>query len=189
MSPPGKGPGTPFCLTEGDRRELLNIARRAATGWLRERKVPGERPESETLRTPCAAFVTLRHRGRLRGCIGYTEPEAPLFRIVQECAVAAATEDPRFPPVTAREADEARFEISVLSPLAAVSAEEVTVGVHGLMIRKGTRRGLLLPQVAVEYGWDRATFLRQLCSKAGLPPDAWMGGSELYSFTAEVFGE
>lgn len=159
------------------------------TGWLREGKVPGERPDSEMLRAPGAAFVTLNHRGRLRGCIGYTEARAPLYRTVQECAVAAATEDPRFSPVTAREAVEVRFEISVLSPLAPVSAEEVAVGVHGLMIRKGMHRGLLLPQVAIEHGWDRATFLTQVCAKAGLPPDAWKGGTELYSFTAEVFGE
>lgn len=189
MPLPGKGTGTPVRLTEDDRRELLDIARRAATGWLREGKVPGERPVSEALRAPCAAFVTLKHRGRLRGCIGYTEPNAPLYRIVQECAVAAATEDPRFSPVTAREAEEVRFEISVLSPFVSVSAEEVTVGMHGLMIRKGGHRGLLLPQVATEHGWDRATFVRQVCSKAGLPPDAWREGSGLYSFTAEVFGE
>jgi uncharacterized protein len=168
---------------------LLDIARKAMTGWLRKREVPGERPESESLRNPGAAFVTLKHRGRLRGCIGYTEADAPLYRTVQECAVAAATEDPRFPPVTDREAGEIRLEISVLSPLASVSPEEVSVGVHGLMIRKGGRRGLLLPQVATEQGWDRVTFLAQVCAKAGLPPDAWKRGAELYSFTAEVFGE
>jgi len=187
--PPGKGSGRPFPLTGAERGELLEIARRAVTGWLREKKVPVERPASETLRASGAAFVTLRHRGRLRGCIGYTEARTPLFRAVQECAVAAASEDPRFPPVTAREAGEVRFEISVLSPLVPVSAEDVFVGVHGLMIRKGTHRGLLLPQVATENGWDRTTFLAQLCAKAGLPPDAWKQGAELYSFTAEVFGE
>lgn len=189
MSSIANGTERPFRLTDGERRELLDIARRAMTGWLREGKVPGERPESETLRTPCAAFVTLHYRGRLRGCIGYTEARVPLYRTVQECAVAAATEDPRFSPVTAREAGEVRFEISILSPLSPVSAEEVAVGVHGLMIRKGVRRGLLLPQVATEHGWDRATFLTQVCSKAGLPPDAWKQGATLYSFTAEVFGE
>ena len=159
------------------------------TGWLREGRVPGERPASGALRAPGAAFVTLHHLGRLRGCIGYTEAQTPLFRTVQECAVAAAVEDPRFPPVTPREAGEVRFEISVLSPLVPVSADEVSVGVHGLMIRKGRKRGLLLPQVAKENGWDRTTFLTQLCAKAGLPPDAWRRGAELYSFTAEVFGE
>lgn len=187
--PPGEGSGRPFPLTAGERRELLDIARRAVTGWLRERKIPGERPDSEALRAPGAAFVTLRHRGRLRGCIGYTEASAPLFRTVQECAVAAASEDSRFPSVTSREAGEVRFEISVLSPLVPVSAEEVSVGVHGLLIRKGTHRGLLLPQVATENGWDRTTFLAQLCAKADLLPDAWKEGAELYSFTAEVFGE
>jgi len=189
MSGPGEGPERPFRLTDRERRELLGIARRAVVGWLREGKVPEEQPESDRLRDAGAAFVTLVRRGRLRGCIGYTEARAPLYRTVQECAVAAATEDPRFSPVTPREAETIRFEISVLSPLVPVSAEDVVVGVHGLMIRKGRNRGLLLPQVASEYGWDRTTFLDQLCAKADLPPDAWTEGASLYSFTAEVFGE
>lgn len=189
MSSSGESPERPFRLTDEERRELLGIARRAVTGWLCEGKVPEERPESDRLLAPGAAFVTLVRRGRLRGCIGYTEARASLYRTVQECAVAAATEDPRFSPVTAREAETTRFEISVLSPLVPVSAEDVVVGVHGLMIRKGRNRGLLLPQVADEYGWDRTTFLDQLCAKADLPPDAWKEGATLYSFTAEVFGE
>lgn len=189
MSPPGEGPDRSFRLTDEERRELLGIARRAVTGWLREGKLPAERPGSDTLRAPGAAFVTLTRGGSLRGCIGYTEARAPLYRTVQECAVAAATEDPRFPPLIAGEAGSIRFEISVLSPLVPIRADEIAVGVHGLMIRKGGGRGLLLPQVATEYGWDRTDFLEQLCVKAGLPPDAWKEGAELYSFTAEVFGE
>lgn len=189
MSAPAEGTGRPFPLSDRDRRELLGIARRAVAGWLRRGAVPKERPDPGALTAPGAAFVTLTREGRLRGCIGYTEARAPLYRTVQECAVAAATEDPRFSPVTERELGSTRFEISVLSPLVPVRPEEVTVGRHGLWIRQGRNRGLLLPQVATEYGWDRTTFLDQVCAKAGLPPDAWKRGADLRSFTAEVFGE
>ena len=176
-------------LTEEERRELLAIARRAASSYVKEGKVPEERPGSPKLAEPGAAFVTLTHRGRLRGCIGYTEAAAPLYRTVQECAVAAATEDPRFPPVKPGEVETLRIEISVLTPLVPMRAEEIEVGVHGLMVRKGGCRGLLLPQVATEYGWDRRAFLSNTCRKAGLPADEWEKGAELFSFTAEVFGE
>ena len=176
-------------LTDAERDELLGIARRAATTWLREGRVPEESPVSEKLNAPGAAFVTLTEGGRLRGCIGYTEATAPLYRTVQECAVASATEDPRFLPVTPAEIGTVRIEISVLTPLLPIRPEEVDVGVHGLMVRRGGRRGLLLPQVPAEHGWDRETFLAQVCLKAGLPRDAWRTGAELYSFMAEVFGE
>ncbi len=176
-------------LSEEERTELLAIARRAAVSHVRNGKIPGETPPGGRLREPGAAFVTLTSKGRLRGCIGYTEAAFPLYRTVQECAVAAATEDPRFRPVETGELDSLRFEISVLTPLAPIDAEDVKVGEHGLMIRKGGRRGLLLPQVAVEYGWSREEFLSAVCEKAGLPRDAWRSGGDLYSFTAEVFGE
>jgi AmmeMemoRadiSam system protein A len=176
-------------LTDAEREELLRIARRAATAWLREGRVPEENPASDRLNAPGAAFVTLTEQGRLRGCIGYTEARAPLYRTVQECAVASATEDPRFLPVTADEMAALRIEISVLTPLLPIRPESVDVGVHGLMVKRGGRRGLLLPQVPAEHGWDREKFLSQACLKAGLPGDAWRTGAELYSFTAEVFGE
>ncbi len=176
-------------LTEEERKELLAIARRAAESYVKEGKVPEESPASGKLAAPGAAFVTLSRKGRLRGCIGYTEAVAPLCKTVQECAVAAATEDPRFPPVGPGEMDSLRIEISVLTPLVPIRPDEVEVGVHGLLIRKGGRRGLLLPQVAAEHGWDRRTFLSAVCEKAGLLRDAWRAGAELYSFTAEVFGE
>lgn len=176
-------------LTEEERRELLAIARRAASSYLRKGKVPPERPVFPKLADPGAAFVTLTRGGRLRGCIGYTEATSPLYRTVQECVVAAATEDLRFPKVQPGEVDEIRIEISVLTPLTPIRPEDIEVGVHGLMIRKGGRRGLLLPQVASEHGWDRQAFLSNTCRKAGLPPDEWEKGADLYSFTAEVFGE
>ncbi|MGE5663052.1 MAG: AmmeMemoRadiSam system protein A [Deltaproteobacteria bacterium] len=176
-------------LTDAEREELLRIARRAATTWLREGRVPEETPASDRLNAPGAAFVTLTEMGRLRGCIGYTEARAPLYRTVQECAVASATEDPRFLPVTADEMGAVRIEISVLTPLLPIRPDAVDVGVHGLMVKRGGRRGLLLPQVPAEHGWDREKFLSQVCAKAGLPGNAWRTGAELYSFTAEVFGE
>jgi AmmeMemoRadiSam system protein A len=185
VSPPG---GDRY-LADAEREELLRIARRAATTWIREGRIPDESPASERLNAPGAAFVTLTEHGHLRGCIGYTEARAPLYRTVQECAVASATEDPRFLPVSPAEIGSLRIEISVLTPLLPIRPEAVDVGVHGLMVKRGGRRGLLLPQVPTEYGWDRETFLAQVCVKAGLPRDAWRAGAELYSFTAEVFAE
>jgi len=176
-------------LDETQRKTLLGIARRALEGYVVAGKIPsGEEPQGK-LAAPGAAFVTLTKNGRLRGCIGYTEAVAPLFKVVQECAVAAATEDPRFPPVSARELPSLRVEISVLTPLFPIRPEEVEVGRHGLMVARGGMRGLLLPQVPVEWGWDRETFLDQTCVKAGLPPSAWRRGATLRAFTAEVFGE
>jgi AmmeMemoRadiSam system protein A len=180
--------GSAAYLDAEERKALLGIARRALEGYVREGKVPREAPEGK-LGAPGAAFVTLTKRGRLRGCIGYTEPVAPLFRVVQECAVAAATEDPRFPPVSPKEIPELHVEISVLTPLFPIRPEEVEVGRHGLLVTQGRMRGLLLPQVPVEQGWDRETFLDQTCGKAGLPPSAWRHGATLQGFTAEVFGE
>jgi len=176
-------------LSPGERKELLRIARTALATYIAHGRMPDGTPAHVNLTAPGSAFVTLRSGERLRGCIGYTEPHAPLYRTVQECVVAAATEDPRFPRVTAEEVEHLRIEISVLSPFTPVRPEDVVTGVHGLMIRKGEHRGLLLPQVAPEQGWDRELFLAQVCVKAGLPRDAWKKGAELYSFTAEVFGE
>jgi len=189
MSSPGEGDRSPFPLDEAERAELLAIARRAVSAYLGGEGIRKEPPSSETLLAPGAAFVTLTLEGSLRGCIGYTEAKSPLYRTVQECAIAAATEDLRFPPVTRDEVGKVRFEISVLSPLFPVSPGEIAVGTHGLAIRKGMHRGLLLPQVAALHGWNLETFLSRLCAKAGLPGDAWREEVELYFFTAEVFGE
>ena len=183
----GTGPGE--YLDESQRKGLLGIARRALEGYIGTGKIPSEEGARGTLAAPGAAFVTLTKNGRLRGCIGYTEAVAPLFKVVQECAVAAATEDPRFPAVSPKELPSLRIEISVLTPLVPIQPEEVEVGRHGLMVSQGRRRGLLLPQVPGEWGWDRETFLDQTCLKAGLPASAWRHGATLRAFTAEVFGE
>jgi AmmeMemoRadiSam system protein A len=183
------GTRTEAYLDAAQRKELLGIARRALDRYLGEGKIPSEEGARGKLAAPGAAFVTLTKNGRLRGCIGYTEAVAPLFKVVQECAVAAATEDPRFPPVSTNEIPSLRVEVSVLTPLVPIRPEEVEVGRHGLMVARGRMRGLLLPQVPVEFGWDRETFLDQTCVKAGLPPSAWRHGATLRAFTAEVFCE
>jgi len=188
MAEPGGTTGDAY-LDGPQRNLLLGIARRALEAYLGTGRIPPEDGTRGKLAAPGAAFVTLTKYGRLRGCIGYTEAVAPLFKVVQECAVAAATEDPRFPPVSPGELPSLRVEVSVLTPLAPILPEEVEIGRHGLMVSQGGRRGLLLPQVPVEWGWDRETFLDQACVKAGLPPSAWRHGATLQAFTAEVFGE
>jgi len=183
----GTGP-SPY-LDAKERKALLGIARRALEGYIGAGKMPREDVTEAKLASPGAAFVTLTKKARLRGCIGFTDAVAPLYKVVQECAVAAATEDPRFPPVSPPELPSLRIEISVLTPLFPITPDEVVVGKHGLMVTQGRMRGLLLPQVPVEWGWDRETFIDQACVKAGLPPSAWRHGATLQGFTAEVFGE
>lgn len=129
-------------------------------------------------------------RGKaLRGCVGYVLPTCSVYRAVVETARAAAFNDVRFPPVTKEEASHLEIELSVLSPPKPIQSEEIEVGRHGLLISGHGRRGLLLPQVAVEHAWDRTTFLEQTCRKAGLPMDAWQNGATIEAFTAEVFGD
>ncbi len=140
------------------------------------------------------SFVTWKRDGQLRGCIGSVEPVRPLWADVEANAVHALLQDPRFPPATAADFPRLRADISVLSPFVPVSDPLMTVeiGAHGLLVEMGRRRGLLLPQVPVEWGWDVPTFLRQVCLKAGLPEDAWREGrarATVSTFTAEVFGE
>jgi len=176
-------------LTEADQQTLLRMAREAIREQLAHRRL-AEIPEpGEVLSQPCGAFVTLRKEKRLRGCIGYVEALRPLYTTVRECAVAAALHDPRFAPVTLAEVPELSLEISVLSPLEEIASEKVEVGKHGLLISKGGYRGLLLPQVAVEWNWDREHFLEETCVKAGLPSDAWRHGARIQAFTAVVFEE
>jgi AmmeMemoRadiSam system protein A len=146
-------------------------------------------PPSPHLSQPRGAFTTLHLHGKLRGCIGYVFPVGALYRTVAETAHSAAFDDPRFPPVEHSETPELKIEISVLSLPRLIRPEHVEVGKHGLVVTMGGRRGLLLPQVPVEWGWDRETFLSQTCLKAGLPATAWHEGPELRAFTAEVFAD
>jgi AmmeMemoRadiSam system protein B/AmmeMemoRadiSam system protein A len=179
-----------FELTEKDKKTLLEVAREALTTYLTSRTVP-DFEVSDNLRELGAAFVTLEKGGRLRGCIGHTTAVEPLYKTVSTCAIQAAVADPRFPPVQDEELDQLHIEISVLTPMQKVeSLDEIEVGRDGLMIFKGSNRGLLLPQVATDYGWDRTTFLEQTCHKAGLAPNAYMApDAVIYKFQAVIFGE
>lgn len=171
------------------RQRLLAIARDAIATHLEGGRVPDDDGEASELR---GAFVSLktRARGQLRGCIGHVEGDQPLVATIRRVAVAAATEDPRFPAVTPEELAELRLEISVLSPLSPMHPEDVEVGRHGLLVRFRGRSGLLLPQVPVAQRWDREAFLDHTCRKAGLPPGTWRDPTcELLGFTAVVFGE
>ncbi len=191
MTSPQPDPESPILEQEyspQERQYLLKLAHDAIEAALQGREVELGSP-SERLLEKRGAFTSLHLHGKLRGCVGYVFAVRPLVRTVAETAVAAAFNDTRFLPVTEEEARELDVEISVLSPLQPIAPEDVEVGRHGLVITLGARRGLLLPQVPVEYGWDRETFLAETCHKAGLPPDAWQHGATVEAFTAEVFSE
>ena len=173
-------------LSLDDHQTLLRIAHESVLSAFIDRALP-QTPSSPRLLEFRGVFTTLYLHGSLRGCVGYALPVAPLYLAVAETARAAAFEDSRFSPVTRAEASELEVSLSVLSALSPIRPEEVEVGRHGLVVSLGANRGLLLPQVPVEYGWDRETFLQQTCHKAGLPSDAWRKGALLESFTAEVF--
>jgi AmmeMemoRadiSam system protein A/AmmeMemoRadiSam system protein B len=178
-------------LGDADKKALLAIARRAVEAVVRTGKAPEVDAASAALKENGAAFVTLRKKGDLRGCIGHVIAREPLYLSVRDMAVAAATEDPRFDPVRPDELAEIDIEVSVLTPPRPVKdVADLRVGRDGLILRKGFRQGLLLPQVADEYGWDVPTFLDQTCRKAGLPPGAWKDkDAEILSFQAIVFHE
>lgn len=174
--------------SEEDRRLLLDIAHRSILAALRQADLDLT-PPNEKLAQPRGAFTTLHLDGQLRGCVGYILAAKPLYSTVAETAQAAAFQDFRFYPVTLQEAERLKIEISVLSPLQPIRPDEVEIGRHGLVVSWGNRRGLLLPQVPLEHGWNRETFLEQTCIKAGLAADAWKSGANLESFTAEIFGD
>ena len=180
----------PELLTKKERKELLKIARETVVEYVTNRKVPTVVTTSPGLNLHSGCFVTIKQKGELRGCIGNFISEQPLYLLVQEMAVSAATRDPRFYPMKSEDLADFTLDISVLSPLErAASVEEIQVGTHGIYIVKGSNRGVLLPQVATEYGWNRDQFLQHTCIKAGLPQDAWQGECDIYIFSAQVFGE
>ncbi|MFH1552536.1 MAG: AmmeMemoRadiSam system protein A [Candidatus Omnitrophota bacterium] len=179
-------------LDQAQRSALLKIARRTMRHYLETGKRLDVETEDETLKQDMGAFVTLHKGGQLRGCIGNMTAAAPIYLTVRDMAIAAATEDPRFTPVTIDEMDEVDIEISALSPMKKIDDyNQIEIGRHGVMVRRGLRAGVYLPQVAHETGWDREQFMNSLCAhKAGIPMDAWKRGEcEIYIFTAEVFGE
>jgi AmmeMemoRadiSam system protein A len=180
-----------FTFTPEEKAQLLRIARKSLTAVVSGKPYSPAEVVEPKLRQKAGAFVTLHLHGELRGCIGLIEAYLPLCETVAEMAAKAAVADPRFESVTKSEVDEIEIEISVLSPLKKIAdPDEVVVGRHGLIIEKGYYRGLLLPQVATENGWDREQFLRYVCVKAGLGREDYKDpASKLSVFTAEVFSE
>lgn len=177
-------------LGSREQRTLLEVARLAVTSAVERRQSLEVLPSGEALDRPAAAFVTLRRGDRLRGCIGQLAATDPLVRVVADCAKAAALEDPRFEAVCREELLKLQIEISVLSALKEISPENVEVGKHGLLVSRGWLRGVLLPQVAVEFRWARERFLEETCAKAGLDRNAWRDPeTRILAFTAEVFSE
>ncbi len=174
-----------------DKKTLLKLARNSIEEYLKS----GRRallPNAEgVLGEIRGAFVTLHRKGRLRGCIGNIVGRMPLVETIREMAIASAVGDPRFHPVSLAEMQELDIEISVLTPLERITdVNEIEVGKHGILMTRGMYSGVLLPQVATEYGWDRETFLEETCHKAGLPADAWKDPTtSIEIFSADVFGE
>jgi AmmeMemoRadiSam system protein A len=177
-------------LTERQRQHLLRVARASIETHLAGGA--GDAAPDPDLPGASGVFVTIKQRGALRGCLGTLALTAPLDDEVARCARDSATRDPRFPPIQLDEWLESTLEILVLGPLEVIDPGDeaaVTLGRHGLVVERGRQRGLLLPQVAVEWGWTREQFLRQTCRKAGLPDDAWRNGARVFRFDADVFGE
>jgi len=184
--------GEEFKLTDEDKKILLKIVRQTLEDYARQKKKPklNDKNFSQDLMSKTGAFVSLHKRGNLRGCIGIFDAHSPLYQTVSDMAISAGWQDPRFPGLSPEELKELEIEISVLSPLKPAKPEEIEVGKHGIYITKGFYRGVLLPQVAIEYGWDRETFLEHTCLKAGLAPSAWKEpDTEIEIFSAEVFSE
>lgn len=177
-------------LSSDDWQALLEVARQAIRSVVLEKRLPDLPPSPSTLCEPRGAFVSLYHRGELRGCVGQIENPGPLSDVVARSAINAALYDSRFAPVNAAEIAGLEIEISVLGALEQISVEAIVVGRHGLMVARGSKRGLLLPQVASERKWSSLQLLEETCVKAGLGRGAWRDpGTQVFAFTAEIFSE
>jgi hypothetical protein len=188
----GKAVETPFSLSDSEKKELLALARKSVEYVVGKGELYAPAASaSATLNQERGAFVTLTESGQLRGCIGYTSAMKPLYMTVRDTATHAALHDPRFRPVSASELPKLEYEVSVLSPLRrVVDVEQIKVGQHGLLMKNGDYEGLLLPQVPVEQGWDRQTFLEETCRKAGMGSNCWKDeDTDIFEFTAVVFNE
>lgn len=181
-------PVSPGEFSPEERAFLLPLAHESILSALEQREISLQPPTAH-LAEARGVFTSLYLKGNLRGCVGFVLPVNSVYRAIIDTARAAAFEDTRFYPVTLEEARQLEIELSILSPPQPVRAEDIEIGRHGILISMAGRRGLLLPQVAVEHNWDRVTFLQQTCYKAGLPSDAWQKGAIIEAFTAEIFGE
>jgi AmmeMemoRadiSam system protein A len=177
-------------LSEADRQSMLALARRAIVEAISFKKPIGDTPRIGASTEIRGVFVTLHARGRLRGCIGVVEAFEPLSESIPRCAASAALRDPRFSPVRMEELPEIEIELSLLSPFEPILSENIEIGKHGLLISQGSKRGLLLPQVAAEHKFSRDRFLEETCRKAGLSANAWQeADTKIFGFTCEVFSE
>jgi AmmeMemoRadiSam system protein A len=177
-------------LGNREKQLLLDVARRSLIVVAERRESLDSLPQDPQIGDSFGAFVTLRKRGRLRGCIGQIGSERSLIEVVAHCAKSAALQDPRFERVRAGELREIEIELSVLSSLEEIAPDRIEVGKHGLMVSSGLARGVLLPQVAIECHWNAGRFLEETCVKAGLERDAWREPeTKIHGFTAEVFAE
>jgi AmmeMemoRadiSam system protein A len=178
-------------LTEQQKKKILGLARETLKCYLSGKEVPAIPEDDPVLQEKRGIFVTLKRGGELRGCIGYIQPIKPLAEAVRDISIQSATADPRFPAVSHEELKEISIEVSVLTVPKKVDAKDVSLGRDGVIVKKGYRQGVFLPQVADETGWTKEEFLNNLClHKAGLPPDSWKKpDTEIYTFHAEVFAE
>ena len=177
-------------LNENQQKFLLRLARQTIEQYLKSGSTPQAKIEDEYLKEKRGAFVTLKVNDQLRGCIGYPLPYKTLYETIVDVSISAATQDYRFPPLTREELKETKIEISVLSlPQLIKDVKEIEVGRHGIVISKGLNKGLLLPQVPLEYDWDLETYLSHGCLKAGLDEKEWKKGVQIEVFEAQVFSE
>ncbi len=179
-----------LCLSDAERKTLLDLARQAVVEAVCHGQPLQSIPKCEVLERRCGVFVSLHVKGKLRGCIGVIDGREPLGESLARCAASAALEDPRFARMKPEEIEDVEIEISLLTPMEPIGAEEVEVGTHGLLVEQGARRGLLLPQVAGEHHLDRERFLEETCWKAGLPRDAWKSSdTKIYGFRCEIVSQ
>jgi hypothetical protein len=180
-----------YVLADDEKRELLRIARATLKEYLASGRTPPGAPHRQSMREPAGVFVSIRTGDKLRGCVGQVAEAQPLYKAIQEMAIAAASRDPRFQPLAPQELATAIIEVSVLGERRVVKTpDEITIGKDGLQLTYGSRRGLLLPKVAEEHGWDAVTFLGKVCEKAGVAGDVWREPEAVIeAFTAQVFDE
>ena len=178
------------CLSEADRKTLLDLASQAIAEAVCHGNLLQTTPQCAVLERRCGVFVSLHAKGKLRGCIGVIDGRERLGESIVRCAASAALEDPRFTHMKPEEIEDVEIELSLLTPLEPIRAEEVEIGTHGLLVEQGGRRGLLLPQVALEHHLDRERFLEETCWKAGLPRDAWKNPeTKIYGFRCEIVSQ
>ncbi|WP_321371511.1 AmmeMemoRadiSam system protein A [uncultured Desulfuromusa sp.] len=178
-------------LSKNEATDLLKIARNAIVHQIKNEVYLPDAKKETALNSHSGCFVTITQNGRLRGCIGNFQSQQPLYKEVAAMAVEAASHDPRFPPMSLKDLDNFKLEITILSPLEKIDdTDQIQVGTHGIYMIKGYNRGVLLPQVATEYGWDKEQFLQQTCIKAGLSEKSWQHPeTEIFIFSGEIIHE